>query len=253
MVGRFLRVLTGPAGFVATPDARTLHIAARPAPDDPAGFGLAAGAAFGMLGIDLATRRRNRANGRIISSGPDGITIAVTQSFGNCPQYIQSRDLRYVSAAPAPAQRLAGLDAAARRMIAQADTFFAASSSGPADDKRAGMDISHRGGRPGFVRMDGDVLTVPDFAGNRYYNTLGNFLIYPKAGLLFIDFESGDMLHLAGETEIVWRMPEEERLEGAERLWRFRVVWGCRRQGALPFRWDFRSLSRGAARTGTWA
>ena len=39
------------------------------------------------------------------------------------------------------------------------------------------MDISHRGGRPGFVRVDGDVLTIPDFRGNRYFNTLSNLLL----------------------------------------------------------------------------
>jgi hypothetical protein len=32
------------------------------------------------------------------------------------------------------------------------------------------MDLSHRGGRPGFVRVDGDVLTIPDFRCNRYFN-----------------------------------------------------------------------------------
>jgi predicted pyridoxine 5'-phosphate oxidase superfamily flavin-nucleotide-binding protein len=53
--------------------------------------------------------------------------------------------------------------------------------------------VSHRGGRPGFVRIDGDdTLTVPDFNGNRFFNTLGNLAVHPRAGLLFIDFDNGD-------------------------------------------------------------
>ena len=61
-----------------------------------------------------------------------------------------------------------------------------------------GADISHRGGRPGFVRVDGDVLTIPDFRGNRYFNTLGNLIAEPRASLLFVDFETGDLLQLQG-------------------------------------------------------
>lgn len=70
--------------------------------------------------------------------------------------------------------------------------------------RTGGLDVSHRGGRPGFMRVDGDVLTIPDFRGNRYLNTLGNFLLDPRAGLLFVDFARGDLLHLAGEVEVLW-------------------------------------------------
>lgn len=85
------------------------------------------------------------------------------------------------------------------------------------------MDISHRGGRPGFVRVDQDTLTIPDFAGNRYFNTLGNTLLYPRASLLFPGFPHGDVLQVQGCTEIVWEVPENERMTGAERLWRLKV------------------------------
>lgn len=66
------------------------------------------------------------------------------------------------------------------------------------------MDVSHRGGPSGFVQVDGDVLTVPDYPGNRYFNTFGNFLENPRAGLLFINFENGDLLHLTGEASVSW-------------------------------------------------
>jgi uncharacterized protein len=229
-------VLNGPPGFIATPDAHTLSIAARPADDDPAAAGLLAGAAVGMLGIDLATRRRNRVNGNIVADGSFGFIISVAQSFGNCAQYIQSRDLRSAPAMPAPAETLDHLDGAAVTAITQADTFFVASASGPRDRPGLGVDVSHRGGRPGFVRVDGNVLTIPDFAGNRFYNTLGNLLLYPRVGLLFIDFTAGDLVQVAGKMEVLWDIPEEERPAGAELLWRVHVRSVWRRRNALPLR-----------------
>ena len=66
----------------------------------------------------------------------------------------------------------------------------------------AGIDVSHRGGKPGFVRVDdgvgGTVLTFPDFRGNFFFNTLGNITAHPKAGLLFVDHETGGVLQLTG-------------------------------------------------------
>ncbi len=229
-------VLNGAPGFIATPDARTLSIAARPADDDPAAAGLLAGAAVGMLGIDPATRRRNRVNGNIVANGSCGFIISVVQSFGNCAQYIQSRDLRSAPAMPAPAETLDHLDGAAVTAITQADTFFVASASGPRDRPGPGVDVSHRGGRPGFVRVNGNILTIPDFAGNRFYNTLGNLLLYPRVGLLFADFAAGDVLQVSGETEIIWDIPEEKRPAGAELLWRVHVGGVWRRRNALPLR-----------------
>jgi uncharacterized protein len=229
-------VLNGPPGFIATPDARTLSVSARPVADDPAAAGLLAGAAVGMLGIDLATRRRNRVNGSIVTNGLSGFSISVVQSFGNCAQYIQSRELRTTGAVPAPAETLDHLDAAAVTAITQADTLFVASASGPRDRPGLGLDVSHRGGRPGFVRVDGNVLTIPDFAGNRFYNTLGNLLLYPRVGLLFIDFAVGDVLQVSGETELLWNIPDRERLAGAELLWSVHVGRVWRRRNALPLR-----------------
>jgi predicted pyridoxine 5'-phosphate oxidase superfamily flavin-nucleotide-binding protein len=54
-------ILAGLPGFISSPDAKTLRIAALPDRDDPAAPWLKPGAPIGLLGIDLATRRRNRA------------------------------------------------------------------------------------------------------------------------------------------------------------------------------------------------
>jgi predicted pyridoxine 5'-phosphate oxidase superfamily flavin-nucleotide-binding protein len=86
-------VLTGDKGFMQSPDPATLRIAALPAADDAAAAGFAIGAEIGLLGLDFTTRRRNRANGRLVAVD-DGLTVQVDQSFGNCAQYIQTRTPR---------------------------------------------------------------------------------------------------------------------------------------------------------------
>jgi predicted pyridoxine 5'-phosphate oxidase superfamily flavin-nucleotide-binding protein len=183
--------------------------------------------------------------------------VAVAQSFGNCPQYIQSRDfhfsrspsLRFAAASP----EREGLDDAARAMIAASDTFFVASYVDREESAGGrGVDVSHRGGRPGFVRVDGDVLTIPDFSGNRFFNTLGNLAANPVAGLLFIDFDRGDVLQLTGRAEVILDGPEIAAFQGAERLWRVHVRRAVRRPGALALRWRFDSWSPTALATGQW-
>ncbi|MFQ6721924.1 pyridoxamine 5'-phosphate oxidase family protein, partial [Bordetella pertussis] len=99
-------VLEGPPGFAHSPDERTLRLDAWPAGDDPARAGLAHGAGVGMLGIELSTRRRNRVNGHVAALDGQGFCVAVTQSFGNCPQYIQTRHARQAAPAPQPARWL---------------------------------------------------------------------------------------------------------------------------------------------------
>jgi len=236
--------LAGPPGFVSSPDPRTLRIAVPPDADDPAAARLRPGVLIGLLGIDLGTRRRNRANGTALAVDESGLTIAVRQSFGNCPQYIQARDVGRApggaSAVRLATERLGSLDEEARDLVASADTFFVATGSSGRGGEADGMDVSHRGGRPGFVRVNGEVLTIPDFRGNRYFNTLGNLLLDPRAALLFVDFDTGSLLHLRGRAEIVWSEAEVRGFAGAERLWRVRVDAAWRRRGMLPLRWAFR-------------
>jgi predicted pyridoxine 5'-phosphate oxidase superfamily flavin-nucleotide-binding protein len=241
-------VLTGAPGFVRSPDATTLGIAALPAADDPAAPGFTAGAEVGLLGIDFTTRRRNRANGRLVAVA-DGLTVRVTQSFGNCAQYIQVRTPAPRPVRPTKLESLSGLDDAARGLIRSSDTFFVASRS-RAGVAGGGLDISHRGGRPGFVGVQADALAIPDFRGNRYYNTLGNLLGDPRAGLVFIDFVSGDILQLQGSVTIDWHPVGGPA--GGEGLWRVEVERAWRRRGALPFAWTFGSYAPTTLSTGVW-
>lgn len=195
-------LLVGPAGFIHSPDPLTLEIACAST--------LVPGARAGLLGIEFATRRRNRANGVVRSNDGKRLVLTIDESFGNCPKYITQRDFR-----PRPQTQsigaFDGLDDAARRIVAAADTFFVATSGGA-----HGVDISHRGGAPGFARIEGDTLVIPDLSGNRYFNTLGNLLLDARASLLFVDFASGAVLTLTGQTSIAW--PGRE--------WRFECAGG---------------------------
>lgn len=244
-------VLEGAPGFVHSPDPRTLRVDALPGAEDPVHAALVAGAALGCLGIELPTRRRNRANGTVVARDGGGFTLAVEQAFGNCPQYIQTRTPSLTAERAAPAECGRSLDGAGRQAIRAADTFFVASYVEGEGSRRA-VDVSHRGGRSSFVRVDGDVLTIPDFAGNLHFNTLGNLLINPRAGLVFVDFARGDLLQVSGATELVFAGPELAAFAGAERLWRLQVEQFVRRRGALALRWSFGEPSPRSLATGQW-
>jgi predicted pyridoxine 5'-phosphate oxidase superfamily flavin-nucleotide-binding protein len=257
-------VLTGRPGFVHTPDAQTMAIHARPAYGDKLIANLAIGAPVGLLGIQLETRRRNRMNGTVTAIGADGFTITVDQSFGNCPQYIQARTPRFVAdpttvAAPRPMRQEGPLlSAAAAQLVAEADTVFIASAAQAARGcaSAEGVDVSHRGGKPGFVRVTAEeghtMLTAPDFRGNKFFNTLGNIAVNPRAGLLFVDFGSGGLLSLSGRAEVIWDGPDLAAFAGAERLLRVRVEQGVFIENAVPLRWTAPEFAPQLARTGSW-
>ncbi len=249
-------ILTGAAGFAASPDPRTLAVSAWPVAGDPLADALVAGAPLGLLGIEFATRRRNRLNGRVTSADGRRFVLAVDQSFGNCPQYIHSRELTAgpTSDAPAPPpERLGTFDAAAKAAIAAADTFFIATAAHTDAPPVGGVDVSHRGGKPGFVRVDDDrTLTVPDYTGNFHFNTFGNLMLNARAGLLFVDFASGDVVQLVGTVELIWDGEEVDAFAGAERLWRFTLDHGQRLPGSVPLRWSGGEASPNSLMTGSW-
>lgn len=249
--------LEGRSGFMSSPSSTVLNIAAKRHASDPASAGMSEGQPIGLLGMEMHTRRRNRMNG-IVSSSPKGFGVDVDQSFGNCPRYIQLRDFEFVrdpgEAFSGTVEDLPELDDAARSMIAAADAFFV-SSYADRDDRRQ-VDVSHRGGKAGFVRVaDDGTLTIPDFDGNLFFSTLGNILLNGKAGLLFVDYANGDMLQMTGDAEIILDSPEIAAFQGAERLWTFTARRIVRRRNALALRWSFREdgWSANSLMTGDWA
>jgi ferredoxin-NADP reductase/predicted pyridoxine 5'-phosphate oxidase superfamily flavin-nucleotide-binding protein len=238
-------LLSGPEGFVRSPDPRHLAIDARPLTGDALETGLEEGAELALLGIELETRRRNRVNGRITVAGAGGFLLEVHQSFGNCPQHIHERRWRRVAPprSAAPARRSSRLSPRQQAWIRGADTFFVASGyqgegGVETNDAAHGMDASHRGGDAGFVRLEGGTLLVfPDYAGNNHYNTIGNLVMDPRAGLLFVDFERGSLLQLTGRTWIDWDSEAVSQHPGARRLVYFELEEAVELAGALALRW----------------
>jgi len=237
--------LPGAPGFLHSPDERNLHVAAMPRAGDPFARALRPGASIGALGIELHTRRRNRLNGKTtLDADAGGFTITVDQSFGNCPQYIQIREL--ATAPTSSPTRSAGeisssthFTPAARTILATADTFFIASAFGADPTRRAhGVDVSHRGGRAGFaLPLDAHTLEFPDYRGNFLFQTLGNLTQNPKCGLLFIDFTTGDVLQLTGKAEILWDFDHAKpNLANAERAIRFHLAEAVQAQRTFPLR-----------------
>lgn len=233
-------LIAGRPGFLSALDPFTLAVSAQRDRADPADAGLEDGDAVGLLGIELHTRRRNRLNGVVRRQSAGRFEVEVRESFGNCPRYIRLRDWRFARDPAADivsaAQPLAAIDAGARALIERAETLFVASYADGQDGRR--VDVSHRGGPAGFVRVDADgVLTIPDYAGNLFFNTLGNIRTNPRAGLAFVDFETGDMVQLSGDASLELDAPEIAAFPGAERLLRVRPRRIVRRADALPLRW----------------
>jgi predicted pyridoxine 5'-phosphate oxidase superfamily flavin-nucleotide-binding protein len=251
-------LLIGEPGFVAAPTAKSLLVRSQPLPADPLAVNLRAGAPLGLLGIELSTRRRNRANGRVAWVSNDGFELLVDQSYGNCKQYIQSRTGAFAApeARQPPTTEGARLSATALELLARADTSFIATASREAGrGTTEGVDVSHRGGRPGFIRAQeterGTRLTLPDFYGNFMFNTFGNLEVNPRAGFLALDFESGAVLSLTGSARVIWDGPEVESFEGAERLLQIELESGWLWRHIL-LGWSQAVPSPHLRGTGTW-
>lgn len=196
-------LLTGGAGFARTAGDGVVRLEPDGGHLERVVGDLAACHAVGLLAIDPATRRRMRVNGNAaVRAG--SIEIAVREVYSNCPQYIHERHtLARFGALPRVPPR-SSLDEAERAFAGSADTFFIASAH-----PRTGADASHRGGPAGFVRVEsGGRLSFPDYPGNNMFNTLGNLTVNPRAGLLFVDFESSRALQVRGEVEIGWNGDE---------------------------------------------
>ena len=240
-------MVSGQPGFIQSPDAAHLELNAAIAPGDALHGQVHPGSPLGLLGIELDTRRRNRMNGTVHTVTEELIAIRVDQSFGNCPQYITPREAEFVSSHPTSAhtETSAVLTAGMQAWIRSADTVFVATgkagdASGAEGDGAVndGMDVSHRGGAPGFVHVvDESHLVLPDYAGNQFFNTIGNLVLDPRIGLLFVDFEHGHLLQLTGRASIDWHGAETAHFAGAQRLVRIEVETAIQLRDALPLRW----------------
>lgn len=194
---------------------------------------LRGGEAVGMLFIELTTRRRLRVNGRVERVGADRLHVSVEEAYPNCPKYIQRR--RPVESSTADSNTFAALsgpDAPSdlEAWLSRTDTAFVATA-----DPEGGIDCSHRGGKRGFIRLHGDELLVPDYAGNSMFCTLGNLSVHPHAGLVLIDFDNSRQLKLSGDAKLHLSMPMSPELTGGTGRW-----WSLK-----PRKWEISPLTPG--------
>lgn len=219
-------VWCGEPGFVTSADGQRVTI--RPglmttSPDDPVRRRLAVGRDVGVLAIELASRRRLRINGTIEALLTDEIRIVVRESVPNCPKYIQRRqpfDASTPEAGKSPTESGRKVDDRRRELVEHSDTAFVGSLH-PAH----GVDASHRGGAPGFIRVvDTTTLRVPDYRGNGMFMTLGNFEVDSRASLAVIDFERRRVVSFSGSARLHFEAENAQPSTGGTgRYWDFTV------------------------------
>lgn len=228
-------VLVGEPGFIRTQNEHTVILDNRyrlSSQEDPVWNNIQSGVDIGVLAIDLTTRRRLRINGHIrplqhLIQPLHGLVynMAVDQAYPNCPKHIQKRQISLATypefIQPAKDTKGTVLEDHQVELIDCADTFFVASAK-----PGQGTDVSHRGGNPGFVQvLDRNRLRIPDYQGNSFFNTLGNFTAYPHAGLVFIDFERSRSLQVTGRVKILWDQQDSKNLTGGTgRYWELTIT-----------------------------
>lgn len=216
----------GQPGFVLSQDGQ--HMSIRPhlmtaPPDDPVLRRLAIGLDIGVLAIEFATRRRLRINGTVEAVSADEIRVVVRESVPNCPKYIQRRRQHDVPS-PSASRRLhewgRTVDGERQALLERADTAFVGSVH-----PTRGVDASHRGGAPGFIRvLDATTLRVPDYPGNSMFMTLGNFEVDSRASLAVVDFETGRVVSFSGSARLhVTAENPQHSAGGTGRYWDFAI------------------------------
>ncbi|HAX79203.1 MAG TPA: pyridoxamine 5-phosphate oxidase [Cyanobacteria bacterium UBA11372] len=235
-------LLTGNYGFLQVLNHQRLQINANLTPGDMLYRNLQNNPQMGVLAIALANRRRLRLNGKAQIQPEGQIHLQIHQVFFNCPKYIQVRHLETEITNLLKQPEISSSDsltAHQQNWITQADTFFIASSH-----PEIGADASHRGGFPGFVRvLNSNSLLFPDYAGNNMFQTFGNLIINPYAGLLFIDFAAGDILQLTGQAKVIWDAERLTTFAGAQRLVEFEIEQVLETRNVTPMRWRFGEYS----------
>lgn len=206
--------LYGPPGFLRAEGERDVIADAEPAAGDPLEKLFATPSPIGALAIEPATRRRMRINGTGHGRGNRSV-ITADQIFANCPRHITRREIHGETDSGPPAADGDRLSYEQLRFVAGADTFFIATGV-----DGHGVDVSHRGGEPGFVAGRGaTMLSWPEYRGNAMYMTLGNLHVQPRCGLLFIDWTGArPALQLTGRASIDWDPGRVAEHPGAERV-----------------------------------
>ena len=102
-----------------------------------------------------------------------------------------------------------------KAFVEESPFFFLATA-----DADGRPDCSFKGGLPGFVRIAApDLLVFPDYDGNGMFRSLGNIVVNPGVGLLFMRIgDKPGRLRINGHAELVLDDPMLDALPGAQAL-----------------------------------
>ncbi|QMW04944.1 pyridoxamine 5'-phosphate oxidase family protein [Spirosoma foliorum] len=243
----WVSMLAGQPGFLKAESPEVVQLSTDyllSAPDDRFWTNVAQHPVAGLLFIELSSRKRLKVNGTVsVASNEVGLTVRVQEAFPLCPRYIQRREVA-ITAIDQPTNQatLTGsqLTPELNAWIAETDTFFVGSAH---DDDH--LDVGHRGGKPGFVQiLDNQTLQIPDYNGNSMFNSLGNFSINPRAGLLFVNFETGESLQITGHADVQFTEPSpEDPTGGTGRYWQIHIHSWLRQSSLSGLSWTFLEYS----------
>ena len=165
----------------------------------------------GSLMVDFNSGSRVRFNG-VASTYSGAIHIDCAQSFRNCKKYVHKINIqRHETRSQKKIIRGQSMDSNISAWVATSFCFFLSTFS-----DSGGVDISYRGGKPGFVKVSNNEMSWFDYRGNSYYMSLGNLEVNKTCGLLFIDWASGNSLHVNGQAQVEWE--KESDLPGLRKI-----------------------------------
>ena len=221
--------LVGPPGFLDA-TATTLQIHALPLPGDPL-RDLPAGQPVGLIVMDFARRRRLRVNGVLAERNAERPARRRRAGLRQLPEVHPAATPRRgcrTGRWPRASARGTTLSAAQRALLARTETFFLGTTH-----PERGVDTSHRGGPPGFVRVEDGGLWWPDYPGNNMFSSFGNLAVDDTAAVLVPDFAAGTSLQLSGRATVEWLPPGSVGDDGGTGR-RVRFVVQQVVSGALP-------------------
>jgi hypothetical protein len=167
----------------------------------------------GGIAISLAQLRRARINGPLVL-GDEGWTLEADEAFTNCRKYVAPSMAvdDEPHAGPSMREPVALDDAWLLDMVARAETSFLASIS-----PEGQPDVSHRGGLPGFLRLDtaAGTLAWDEYVGDGMLKSAGNVRATGRVSLLVLDLTTGDAAELTGTAAYTTVRRYEEAREDA--------------------------------------
>jgi uncharacterized protein len=107
-----------------------------------------------------------------------------------------------------------------RAFIERCCLFFLATA-----DAEGQPDVSYKGGLPGFVHVTGEnTLAFPDYDGNGQFRSLGNILVNPRVGMIFMDFQEQRRKRVKVEASVHFDDPLLAAYPGAQAIIRVQAT-----------------------------